>query len=175
MASENFANALRRYGGMWGSAWRDGRMLTDVVQVTATTQRGRAEIPLVGRQRVGYKPTRLSSEGSIAFQKIDTGWELDVYNAMTLDVDALRAARDRGDFGTLDGTFDLQLKHDDPHAFGKESWAVKGCMIWQMDIGINTTDDFIQREIPLTFDEAVPLTTFRVVGGQVQRVHQLGA
>ena len=175
MASETFANALRRYGGMWGSAWRDGRMLTDVVQVTGTTQRGRIEIPLVGRQRVGHKPGRLSSEGSIAFQKVDTGWELDVYNAMTIDVDELRRRRDSGEFGTLDGTFDLLLKQDDPHAYGKEVWQLVGCQIWQLDVGINIADEFIQREIPLTYDEAKPIRTFRVVDGVVQNVHTLNA
>lgn len=174
MATEAFANALRRFGGMWGSAWRDGSMLTDVVQVTGTTQRGRIEVPLVGRQRVGHKPGRLSSEGSIVFQKVDTGWELDVYNAMTIDVDELRRRRDRGEFGTLDGTFDLQLKNDDPHAFGKEVWILVGCQIWQLDVGINIADDFIQREVPLTYDEAIPQKTFRVQGGRVQHVHTLG-
>ena len=101
---------------MWGSAWRDGEMLTDVVMVTGTTAVARMDVPLVGRQRIGRKPGRSSSEGSIQFQKVDSGWELDVYNAMTMDVEALRAARDAGNFGTLDGTFDLQLKNDDPHA-----------------------------------------------------------
>lgn len=173
MASETFANALRRYGGMWGSAWRDGRMLTDVVQVTGTTTRGRMEIPLVGQQRIGYKPGRLSSEGSIAFQKIDTGFELEVYNAITIDVDELRRRRDRGEFGTLDGVFDIQLKHDDPHAFGKEVWTLRGCQIWQLDVGINIADEFIQREVPLTYDEAVPERTFRVVDGSVVNVHTL--
>lgn len=171
MATEAFANALRRYGGMWGGA-RDekGALLTDVVQVTGTTQRGRTEIPLVGRQKTGFKPGRISSEGSIAFQKIDTGWEWQVYSAMTLDVDELRARRDRGEFGTLDGTFNLNLVHDDPHAFGKEVWQLVGCMIWQMDVGINITDDFIQREIPLTYDEAIPIRAFRVVNGRVEQL-----
>ena len=171
MATEKFANALRRYGGMWGSAWRDGKLLTDVVQVTGTVQRGRIEIPLVGQESVGYKPGRRSQEGSIAFQKVDTGWELDVFNALTLDIDALRAARDAGSFGELDGKFNLLLKQDDPHAFGKEVWQLTGCQIWQLDIGINVTDEFIQREIPLTFDKAEPLKTFRVVDGLVVPVH----
>lgn len=173
MASETFANALRRFGGMWGSAWRDGRMLTDVVQVTGTTQLGRIEVPLVGQQRIGYKPGRKSSEGSIVFQKVDTGWELDVFNAMTMGVDALRAARDAGNYGELDGTFDLLLKNDDPHAYGKEVWRLIGCQIWQLDVGINITDDFIQREIPMTYDEAVPVRSFRVVDGVVQPVDTL--
>jgi hypothetical protein len=176
VASEAFANALRRYGEMWGSARRDGRLLTDVVTVTATTARGRMEIPLVGKQRVGYKPGRISSEGSLAFQKVDTGWELDVYNAMTIDVEELRARRDRGEFGTLDGTFDLILSNDDPHAYGKEVWQVTGCQLWQFEIGINAGgDSFIGREIPLTFEEAKPLKTFRVQDGAVQQVHNISA
>ena len=173
MASETFASALRRYGGMWFSAWRDGRLLTDVVQVTATTARGRIEIPLVGQQRVGYKFGRLSSEGSIAFQKVDTTFELEVFSGISMDVDALRANRDQGHFGTLDGTFDLLLKHDDPYVFGKEVWQLTGCMIWQMDLGGSTTDDFIQRELPLTYDEAKPVRTFKVIDGVVVPVHTL--
>lgn len=172
MASETFASALRRFGGMWGSCWRDGRMLTDVVQVTGTTQRARIEVPLVGRQRVGHKPGRTSSEGSIAFQKIDTGWELEVYNSFTIDVAELRAQRDAGNFANL-GTFDMLLKHDDPHAYGKEVWQLTGCQIWQLDVGINVADDFIQREIPLTYDEAVPVQTFKIVDGVRTVVHSV--
>lgn len=175
MASETFANALRRMGGMWGSAHRDGRLLTDVVQVTGTTQRGRIEVPLVGQQTTGHKPGRLSSEGSLAFQKVDSEWEMQIFRAMTLDVEALRAARDRGDFGELDGTFDLLLKQDDPHAFGKEVWKLTGCQIWQLDIGINVTDDFIQREIPLTYVKAEPVQTFKVVDGIVTYTTSLTA
>lgn len=174
MASETFANALRRVGGMWGSAWMDGDLLTDVVQVGATTARGRIEVPLVGQQTVGHKPGRISNEGSISFQKIDTGWELRVYEAITMDIDALRAARDAGNFGELDGTFDLLLKHDDPHSFGKEVWKLTGCQIWQMDIGINTQEEFLSRELPLTYTKAEPQKTFRVVRGQVQTVHSIG-
>jgi len=172
MATETNAQALRRFGGMWFSAWRDGRMLTDVVQVTATTQRARIEIPLVGQQRVGYKPGRMTSEGSIAFQKIDTAWELEVYNALTTDVEALREARDQGDFAALSG-FDLILKHDDPHAYGKETWKLQGCQIWQFDLGGSNADDFVQREIPLTFEKAVPLQTFTVKDGAVLPVNTL--
>lgn len=175
MASEKFANALRRFGGMWGSVWRDSRMLTDVVQVTGTTARARMDIPLVGQQTVGRKPGRLSSEGSIVFQKVDTGWEIEVYNAITIDVDDLRRRRDAGEFGTLDGTFDIQLKHDDPHAFGKEVWKLTGCQIWQLDVGVNIADDFIQREIPLTYDKAEPIEGFTVVDGIVTRTHSASA
>lgn len=171
MATEKFANALRRQGGMWGSAWREGALLTDVVQVTGTVQRGRVEIPLVGQETVGYKPGRRSQEGSIVFQKVDTGWELQVYDAITIDVDELRRRRDAGQFGELDGTFDLLLKQDDPHSFGKEVWQLTDCQIWQLDLGINITDDFIQRELPLTFGKAVPVSTFRVENGLVVPVH----
>jgi hypothetical protein len=178
MASEanNFANALRRMGGMWGSAWDEaGSMLTDVVRVTATTARNRIEVPLVGQQRVGYKPGRITNEGSIAFQKIDTGWELRVYNALTLDVNELRRLRDAGQFGDLDGTFSLKLVEDDPHAFGKEVWQLRGCQIWQMELTMDTAEDFKQRELPLTYESVSPIRTFRVEGGVVTAVHSLTA
>jgi hypothetical protein len=148
-------------------------MLTDVVRVTATIARNRIEVPLVGQQRIGYKPGRQSMEGSIAFQKIDTGWELRVYEAMTLDVDALRAARDAGRFGELDGLFNLKLTEDDPHSFGKEVWQLRDCQIWQMEITMDTAEDFKQRELPLTIGSVNPLRTFTVEGGVVTPVHTL--
>lgn len=178
MASEanGFANALRRYGGMWASAWDDGgRMLTDVVRVTATTAINRIEVPLVGQQRVGYKPGRTSSEGSLAFQKIDTAWELLVYNAITLDVDELRRQRDAGNFSELNGQFNLKLSQDDPRAFGKEVWQLLGCQVWQMELTIDTAEDFVQRELPLTYEQVKPLKTFKVVDGVVTNVHTLTA
>ena len=175
MATETFANAIRRFGGMWGSAWRDGKLLTDVVQVTGTVQRGRIEIPLVGQESVGYKPGRRSQEGSLVFQKVDTAWELEVFNAMTIDIATLRANRDAGQTSELDGKFNLLLKNDDPHAFGKEVWQLTGCQIWQLDLGINVTDEFIQREVPMTFENAVPIQTFKIVDGAVVRVHQPAA
>lgn len=174
MATEKFAQALRRVGGMWGSAWEDGRMLTDVVQVTATQAVNRIDIPLVGTDRTGYKRGRHTQEGSIVFQKVDTGWELRVYNFMMQDVEELRAARDAGAYTDTDPGFNLLLKQDDPHAYAKEVWQVTGCMIWQMEIGINSTDDFIQRDIPMTFDKGEPLRTFKVVDGVVVPVHTLG-
>lgn len=174
MATETFANALRRMGGMWASVWDDtGSMLTDVVRVTATVARNRIEVPLVGQQKIGYKPGRISMEGSLAFQKVDTGWELRVYNAMTLDVDALRAARDAGQFGELDGTFNLKLSQDDPHAFGKEVWQAIGCQLWQMELTVDTSEDFVQREIPLTLGDVKPIKTFTVDNGIVTQVHSL--
>jgi hypothetical protein len=174
MANEKFANALRRQGGMWGSAWRDGVMLTDVVEVSGTTSVGRIDIPLVGQTTVGHKPGRRSSEGSISFQKVDSEWEMQVYRAFTMDVDTLRAARDAGDFSDL-GSFDLLLKNDDPHAFGKEVWQLQGCQIWQMDVGMNIGEDFISRQIPLTYELAVPIRTFAVVDGQVRVTTDLQA
>jgi hypothetical protein len=174
MATETFANALRRMGGMWGSVWDDsGSLLTDVVRVTATEALNRIEIPLVGQQVTGYKPGRRTHEATLAFQKVDTGWELQVYQALTMDVTALRAARDAGQFGELDGTFNLKLSQDDPHAFGKEVWQLVGCQLWQLELTVDTTADFLQAEYPMTYAEAIPLRTFRVQKGQVVRVHQL--
>lgn len=176
MASEanGFANALRRMGGMWGSAWDDsGNMLTDVVRVTSTVAVNRIEVPLVGRRSTGYKPGRTTQEGSLAFQKIDTAWELKVYALYTMDVDALRAQRDAGNFAEVDGAFNLKLTEDDPYSFGKEVWQLIGCRLWQFELTTDTTEDFKQREIPLTFDDVKPIKTFTVTQGVVTRVHDL--
>jgi hypothetical protein len=42
-----------------------------------------------------------------------------------------------------------------------------------MELTMDNAEDFLQRELPLTYDEAIPLRTFRVEGGVVIPVHTL--
>ena len=41
--SSAFNEALYRFGGMYGSAWRDGQMLAEVVEVTGAAEVNRIE------------------------------------------------------------------------------------------------------------------------------------
>lgn len=171
MAS-SFSEALRRMGGMYGSAWRDGAMLAEAVEVTGSIEINRIEVPLVGQTRQGYKPGRESREGSLRIQKIDTKWELEVFQFLNQSLKDRRDAR-----GTSAATlreFELTLKLDDPDAYGYEAWQLNGCKIWRLPLGFSITDDIIDREYPLTWESETPLSTF-VVGkdGNVQYTHSV--
>ena len=153
---------LYRMGGMYGSAWRDGDMLHEMVEVTANVEVNRIEMPLVGQTRQGYKPGRESREGSLRVQKMDTAWELEIYNFLSQNLDDRRAKR-----GTAEGAlrpFQLQLEVDDPEALGYEKWQLDGVLIWRMPLGFQITDDVMDREFPITWETERPLSAFRRTG-----------
>lgn len=159
MAS-SFNEALRRMGGMYGEAYRDGRLLSEAVEVTGATEINRIEVPLVGTTKVGYKPGRETREGTIRIQKIDTSWELELQLFLSTGLAERRAAR-----GTPAATlrpFSIVVKIDDPDAYGVESWQLDGCLLWRRQFGFSITDDILEREYPLTWENEIPLNTFTV-------------
>jgi hypothetical protein len=153
---------LYRIGGMYGAAYRGGVMLSEVVEVTAAVEVNRIEIPLTGSTKQGYKPGRESREGSIRLQKVDTTWELEVFNFLNQSLETRRANR-----GTPDAVlkpFTLVLSWDDPDALGAEKWQLDGCLIWRMPLGFNITDDIRDLEFPFTWETESPLKAFKRTG-----------
>jgi hypothetical protein len=154
---------LYRIGGMYGAAYRDGRLLAEVVEVQAAIEVNRIDVPLVGQTKGGYKPGRETREGTIIIQHIDDTWELEIYNFLSQGLAARRAAR-----GTAAGAlrpFSLMLEFDDPDALGYEAWQLDGCLIWRLPLGFSITDDIVNREFPLTWESERPLSAFSRNGG----------
>ena len=177
MTVEGTNPGLYRMGGMYGSAWRDGSMLAEAVEVTANVEVNRIEIPIVGQTRQGYKPGRESREGTMRIQKIDTAWQLEVFQFLSMNLSERRALR-----GTAQGAlrpFQLQIEIDDPDALDREKWQLDGVLIWRMSIGFSITDDVIDQELPITWESETPLSTFVRTGAidpatglpAIRRVH----
>jgi hypothetical protein len=150
-------DALRRYGGMYGSAWSSGVMLAEVVEVTGAVEVNRVEVPLVGQTKQGYKPGRESRDGTMRIHKIDATWELKLYQFLATNLAKRRASRGQGL-----GQFDLKLSIDDPDAYDKEEWTLFGVQIWRMPLGFSITDDIIDREFPITWEREEPTHAFTV-------------
>lgn len=150
-------DALRRFGGMYGEAYRDQELLSEAVEVTGAVEVNRIEVPLVGQTKQGYKPGRESREGTMRIQKIDSKWELELYRFLSTSLAQRRANR-----GQSLRTFDLSLRIDDPEAYDYEEWQLENCQIWRMPLGFSITDDIIDRELPLTWENERPLHAFTV-------------
>lgn len=157
-ATASFNEALLRMGGMYGSAWRGGIQLAEAVEVSAPTEINRVEVQLVGSPDTGYKPGRVTREGTITIQKMDAKWEKEVWDFLSGGVAARRAARDAGQPTIV--PFSLLLEIDDPDAIGIEKWQLDGCMLWRLPLGIAITDDLINREFPLTWTKETPIYAF---------------
>lgn len=152
---------LLRYGGMYGAAYdpATGAVLSELVEVTAAVEIGRIEVPLVGTTKQGYKPGRETREGTINIQKIDSKWEMELFRFLSQGLEQRRAARDSGDH-TLLRPFTLVIGFDDPDALGREKWQLEGCLLWRLTMGFSITDDIVNREFPLTWENEVPLEAF---------------
>lgn len=154
------SDALHRFGGMYGAAYRDGFLLQEAIEVQGNTAIARIEVPLVGQTKMGYKPGRETREGTMRIQLIDSTWALEVFQFLGQSLATRRAAR-----GTPQATlrtFDLKIFIDDPEAYDVESWQMENVQVWQMPIGFAVTEDIIQREIPITWESETPLHTFQV-------------
>lgn len=165
MSPVSVNEGLYRVGGMYGAAYRDGVLLAEAVEVTVAVEVNRIEVPLTGSTKQGYKPGRETREGTLNIQKIDSAWELEVYNFLSQNLATRRAAR-----GTTGGAlrpFSLMLEYDDPDALGYEAWQLDGCLLWRMQLGFAITDDIVNREFPLTWEAERPLSAFRRTGGVV--------
>ena len=150
---------LWRFGGMYGEAYRDSTLLSDVVEVSATVEIGRVDVPLVGQTRQGYKPGRETREGTMRIHKIDSAWELEIFQFLSEGLAARRAARDAGTNPLR--PFDLILRVDDPDALGVEAWKLSGVVMWRMQLGFAITDDLLEREYPITWERETPIEAFR--------------
>jgi hypothetical protein len=145
-------------GGMYGSAWRDGVMLSEAVEVSGNVAVNRVEVALVGQTRTGYKAGRETREGTMRIQKIDSYWEKEIFTFLSQSLAQRREVR-----GTPEATvrsFTLKVEIDDPEAYGYEAWQMEGVQIWQMPIGFSINDDIIEREFPITWESETPLNAF---------------
>jgi hypothetical protein len=166
-------DALRRMGGMYGSAWRDNSQLAEVVEVSGAVEINRIEVPLVGQTKQGYKPGRESREGTLRVHKIDDKWQLEIYGFLSQSLAARRLAR-----GTAQATlrtFDLKLEVDDPEAYGLSAWQLENVQIWRMPLGFSITDDILDLEFPITWESETPVNAYTVDnGGIVTTVYPRG-
>lgn len=150
---------LFRMGGMWGAAWDvSGKLLAEVTEVTATAEINRIEVPLVGTNKQGYKPGRISRQGTFRVQKIDAKYELDIWSVVNMSIDERRAMR--GTANSVLRPFTLIVGYDDPEALGPEKWQLNGCLLWSLPLGFNIGDDIRDLEFPFTYENEQPLEAF---------------
>lgn len=155
--------ALWRVGGMHGRVLDlNGNLLHEAVEVAAEVQINRISVPIAGSSRTGYKPGRETREGSITVQKLDTAWEMNVYQWLTQTLDDRRLRR--GTPEALMRPFSLIIEHADPGALGYEQWQLDGCLVWSLQLGMNIGDDVRQMQLPLTWERETPLHAYQRTG-----------
>lgn len=168
MAEVGSSEGLYRLSGMYGYVIMDGFVRAEITNVAATITIAKIEMPLVGATRMGIKPGRETREGTFNVQKVDTHWEKYIYGYLSQSLSQRRAAR-----GTQAGmmrSFSMQVWLDDPDALGFEVWQLNGCLIWDLPLGFNITDDVIDKSFSFGWETERPLESFEIVQGQTNPV-----
>jgi hypothetical protein len=152
------AEGLLRFSGLYGLAYRldpvlGHTALSDAIEVSGAIEIARIDVPLVGTARMGHKPGRETREGTIRIQKMDTKWEMEVFNF-------IKSRRSRSTRIPM-APFSLELEYDDPDALGIEKIRLDGCLIWRLPIGFSIGDDLVEREFPLTWEDEDYLEAFK--------------
>ena len=140
--------AERRIDGMYGEARRDGKFLADVIAVAGTVTIDRREIVMAGSVGTHNKRGRVSREGTIRYQQVDSRWLEEFLSFTSLSLTERRAARDRGENPA--SPFNMTLISDDPEAFGAEEIELEGVVMWAHDLGFDITA-LMEREVPITW------------------------
>lgn len=159
----NVSQGLYRFSGMYGSAWRNGKLLGDVIEVGGNVDINRIDVPLVGMTRTGHKRGRETRDGTFRVQKMDSAWEIEIYELIAMDLSERRARRDAGN--RSGSSFDLHVRYDDPDALAVEEWVLYGCMLWRFTVGFNIGDDLVEREYPFSWESESPIQAFQALQG----------
>jgi hypothetical protein len=150
---------LYRFSGLYGLAYRLDPVLGyiplgEVIEVSGAVEVNRIDVPLVGKTRMGHKPGRETREGTLRVQKIDSKWEIEVW-------EFLSKRKSRSTQVPMK-PFSMELEYDDPDALGEEKIRLEGCLIWRLPVGFSIGDDLVEREFPFTWEDETYLKAFRV-------------
>lgn len=147
--------------GIYGSAYRDGQQLLEVIEFQAPVEIGRIAVPQVGTAKEGRKRGRETREGNMIVHKYDSKWDLFVFQSVLSTSEAARrSARDDPSVSLPSDSFSLVLSLNDPEAVGVERWQLNEVRLWRLPLGINIGDELTQREYPITWEDEFPLTAF---------------
>ena len=141
-------SAQRRIDGAYGEAYRNGKWLADVIEVSGTITIDRREVPMAGEVGTHYKRGRVTREGTLRFQQVDDRWHDEFMEFTSLSLAQRRFRRTEGN--PASPPFHLVLVIDDPDAFGRTSLNLFNVTMWSIPIGYSISD-MLEREIPITW------------------------
>lgn len=138
--------------------------IVEATQIEFTLELGVEDVPLAGN-RTGSKDGPESRTGTMAVQQIDQWFENIVLDAQADNLEARRAARDRGE--RILRTFTLQVWQNDPEALGAIGYQLDGVRISTMTGGFNFGDTVTNREYPFRYDKVRRIKGFERIGNQI--------
>lgn len=141
---------IARRQGRGGTAYRDGRMLGEVVAVDWDVEAEQIDVLIPGGWRTEQIPGAETRRGTMRMQDVDDRWKLQVWRFFE--------ERRQGNFTASIPTFDLVTKLIG--GADETRWMLTGCRIYGYSGGYSNEDDLITRELAFSFDADRPLRAY---------------
>lgn len=153
--------AKNRRSGRSGTVWSEGKMLGEVSSIEWSVEIEQIAVPLPGKWQDGLKPGAEARRGTMRIDDIDDHWRRYVW--------AFTEARKRGDRNAAAEfpSFNVITQIDDIGAPAKTRWALRECQLFNYSGGFSQQDQYLQRDIPFSFEDDGPLDTFEYAEGGV--------
>ncbi len=148
-----------RRSGLSGTVLINSQMQGEVVALEWGTEVEQIQVRIPGQYRMEVKPGGETRTGSFRVQDVHDKWALILYRFLVA-----RRSLDRENAASLP-EFNIVSKVADIGAPQDSRWQLNGCQIFRMDGGWDQETDLLQRDIPFTFREEVPLDAFEYVDG----------
>lgn len=142
-------DSTRVINGSFGKVYHEGQWLTNFNKAQLTSDITMEKVKRAGSRTVGNKPTIIENSGTITGYKITS--EL-IQRISAIKNDSSKA------FVT-----ELNLKLDDPDAYGYERIRVKGVQFNKIDIMNFEHGALVEQELPFVFDDFEFLNAIRQV------------
>lgn len=148
--------ARNRRLGRSGTVWSEGLMLGEVTSVEWTVEYEQIAVPIPGSFQDGIKPGAEARRGTMRIDDVDDKWRRFVW--------AFGEARRRGDAQTAAEfpTFNIITQISDIGTPGgaKTRWALRDCQLFSYSGGFSQQDQYLQRDIPFSFESDAPIDSF---------------
>lgn len=149
-----------RRSGRSGTAWVNGEMRGEIVQVDWNVNIGQIPVVISGAWRTDQKPGGEDRVGTFMVQDLDDHWSLMVYNFVVARRNGDRAAAAFPEFS-------IQTKLDDIGAPRATRWQLDGCVLFTYAGGFDQATDLLTRQIPFTFTSERPLDAYEYTTGGI--------
>jgi hypothetical protein len=146
--------ARNRRSGRSGTVWSQGKMLGEVTSIEWTVEVEQIAVPIPGTWQDGLKPGAEARRGTMRVDDVDDKWRRYVWGFLD--------ARKRGDRNTAAEfpSFDILTQIDDIGAPAKTRWSLRECQLFSYSGGSSQQDQYLQRDIPFSFESDEPIDSF---------------
>jgi hypothetical protein len=155
--------ARNRRSGRSGTVWSEGKMLGEVSSIEWTVEVEQIAVPIPGTWQDGLKPGAEARRGTMRIDDVDDKWRRYVWEF--LDARRRNDAETAAEFPAFN--IITQIADIGTPGGSKTRWALRDCQLFSYSGGFSQQDQYLQRDIPFSFESDAPIDSFAYAEGGI--------